>query len=129
MRDTQSRRFAAIVLVLQGVALLGQPLCVLYQLHMEFDPLEGMAAPAPPTDTYASSSMAVQMTSQHEHTTPHGENHSRACSVVACGSALTAATPDHSPRFMGRLSNAQAAYLDGKMPFESEVVVPPPRLG
>ena len=110
-RDIQFRRSPVIVLVLQSGALLGQALCVLHRSHMESDPMEGMAAHAPsstaghtqPTVTYVSSSMAVHVTSQHEHTTPYGETHSGACAVVACGSAVTV-TPDHRLQLMGRLS-------------------------
>ncbi len=135
--DTLLQRAALIVLTLYAGAFLGQTLCVLHSSHTDSAHQEDLPAHAPLsmaahmslTATDVSSSMVADSPSQHgEHSDSPGQNHSGACAVVACGSAITVA-PDLGLPAMSRFSNPLRAYQDRMMPPEAEMVSPPPRLG
>ena len=134
-------RATSIVLALYVGAILGQTVCVLPASDMESRMgagLDGFAARpsssmathgSPPTAVHASSSRATHGVSQHGvHPGSRGPDHSGACAVVACTSAVTA-TPEHGLGPIDRVFVAHVAYLDRMMPPDTEMVPPPPRLG
>ncbi len=136
MSDTVLQRVTSVVLTLYVGAFFAQALCVLHSSHMGSSEVEGHpiahashSTTTPYSTTALSSSMAAHGPSQHgEHSGAPGESHSGACAVVACASAITAAS-DYGPRPMSRVSNPSVAYLGSTLPPEAEMVPPPPRLG
>jgi hypothetical protein len=129
------------VLALYVGAILGQARCLHHASDMESHidaGLDGFAAQAsssmaphgsPPTGGHSSSSRTTHGSSQHgEHPGAPGPDHSGACAMVACASAITA-TPDYGLGPMNKVSNAAVAYLGVVIPPDTEMVPPPPRLG
>ncbi len=140
-------RATSIVLALYVGTILGPTLCVLHASDMESRMaagLDGLAAHASSsmathgsvathgllaTVAHASSSSAVHSPSQHgEHTGTRGADHSGECAVVTCASAI-AATLDYGLQPMHEVSNPYVAYIVGTTAPDSEMVLPPPRLG
>ncbi len=134
-------RATSIVLALYVGAIVGPALCVLHASDMESRMaagLDGFTAhgsssmathESPPTALHASLSSATFCSSQHgEHPGARGPDHSGACAVVACTSAITA-TPEHGVGQIDRVFVAHVAYLGGVIPPDAEMVPPPPRLG
>ncbi len=116
--NTPLLRVTSMVLVFYVGAFFGQTLCVLHSSHME-SAMEGLAA------AHASSSMVAHSPSQHdEHS---GQDHSGACAVVACGSAVTASV-DHGLGPRNPVLNTSVAYLGGVTAPDVRMVLPPPRL-
>jgi hypothetical protein len=152
--DSVLQRVTSIVLVLYVGAFLGQALCALHESHGESRTGAGAhgASTHAATTHYASASMVVShgsmvffhgsnstgahvsasMTAndqphQGAHSSSHGQDHSGACSEVACASGVTA-TSDHGLAQMNAVSSARVAYRGGMMPPDAEMVPPPPRL-
>lgn len=134
-------RATSIVLALYAGAILSQALCLLHASGMESRMGAGpdssfarasssiAAHGSPPTPASAPSSFTMHSPFQHGgHAGRRGPDHSGACAVVACSSAITA-TPDHGLVLTQGISNVHVAYLGEVMPPDAEMVLPPPRLG
>jgi hypothetical protein len=139
--DHVLKRTTSIVLALYVGAFLGQALCAFHVSDVEsqmaagpngFAPhaMSSMATyGSPPAVVHTSSWRATHDPSQHgEHPGRQGPEHSGACAVVACASAVTT-TSDYGLVLTQGVSSAHMAYLGEMLPPDAEMVLPPPRLG
>jgi hypothetical protein len=134
-------RATSVVLALYAGAILGQAFCVLdvsdTATQMGAGPngfaphaMSSMATNGSPAAVvHTSTSRATHDPSQHgEHPGRQGPEHSGACAVIACASAVTA-TPDYGLVLTQGVSSVHVAYLGETLPPDAEMVLPPPRLG